>query len=249
MAVVQARLGSTRFPGKVLEPLADTNVIGYMLRRLKQARNLDQIVFAVAEGDVALVNALTALNANISEGSPDDVLDRVYNVAAKVGANTIVRLTGDCPLIDPQLIDLMVSRHASENLDYLGYGMKPNYPDGLGTEVVRFTALKTAWEQGQEKADREHVTWFIRNRPEDFRIGVQRCAENCGHIRFTVDYPDDLVVIRNIVKVLDQSDDASFRFEDVVELYNLEPRLFEANSWVKRRNEAGPFPQDYTELI
>ena len=243
VGVVQARLGSTRLPGKVLLPLADTTVIGYMLQRLRMARTLTKIVVAVPVGEQALIEEVRRHGCDVFEGSEGDVLDRVYKAANAAAADYVVRFTGDCPLVDPVLIDDMVNMTLARDADYLGFGMNPTFPDGLGTEVIRFRALAEAWKKAVEPMEREHVTWYIRTRQHRFHLEDFLNDVDQGRYRFTLDDPEDLSVIRAIVGHFEEEGRRDYSFREVVEAIDAGV-CGRASPSVRDQN--GPNPIHYT---
>lgn len=194
-AVVQARMGSTRLPGKVLLPLEGTPVIGWIYERLTRCANLDRIV--VATGDDAsndvLADALAGLGIPVFRGSEHDVLDRYYRAARAVRADAVVRVTGDCPLIDPELVDRVVERFVAGKgaVHYVSNISPPTFPDGLDVEVMSIEALHAAWREAEWDSEREHVTPYIRNRPERFPQENVRSETDYSGLRWTLDEEKD----------------------------------------------------------
>src|SRR5688572_5144105 len=164
IAIVQARMGSVRFPNKVMRPICGTPMIGLLLRRLARARLVDQIVVATSEDprNEPLVRYVRELGYGAYQGSENDVLDRYYQVATEAKADAIVRVTGDCPLIDAEIVDELIERFRASGVDYASNVEPPSYPDGLDTEVFTYAALKRAWEVATGVLEREHVTPYIR---------------------------------------------------------------------------------------
>src|SRR3989344_7618105 len=174
--IVQARMGSTRLPGKILMPLKGKPMLGWQLERLKRAEELDQIILATTnkKSDDQVAALGEACDVTVFRGDEEDVLDRYYRAAKEAGADIIVRVTGDCPLIDPAVVDEVVRHFRRANVDYTKH--PENYPEGLDTEVFSFAALERAWQNAQLPSEREHVTPFIRNHPELFRVDAPREA-------------------------------------------------------------------------
>jgi len=245
VAIVQARIGSSRFPAKVLQPLGDTTVLGYLLRRLGRSKRLNAVRVAVPESDGELIAWLEDGGHPYALGSEKDVLARVYHAAREASPEHVVRVTADCPLVDPQLVDVMLQRLVEESLDYVGFGMRPTYPDGLGTEVFRFEALEQAFLHGERPEDREHVTWYVRTHPELYRLGEHHLLSDHGHVRFTVDYPEDLQVVRGIVERLEH-ERPDFGVHDILRLYERAPEVWEPVRHIRVRDATGPNPIDYS---
>lgn len=201
LAVVQARMSSGRLPGKVLAPIAGRPGILFMYERLLRARRLDGICLAtsVDSSDDPLAEAARGAGMPVFRGSLDDVLDRFVGAARLHGSEIVVRLTGDCPLIDPDLVDRVVALLDEEGYDYVTNGNPPSFPDGLDAEAVRREALESAGVEASFGSEREHVTLFIRNRPERFRCGNLRSPFDLSALRWTIDYQDDLELVRQLV--------------------------------------------------
>ena len=165
LAIVQARMCSTRLPKKAMLLIGKKPMIEVLLSRLSQSTELDQIVLATSIGpqNQPLVDHVKALGYSIYQGSEDDVLDRYYQAAMENQPNIIVRITGDCPLTDPELVDSIIKTYKSKDADYVSNINPPTYPDGLDVEVFSFYALKTAWEEATTFSAREHVTTYIQS--------------------------------------------------------------------------------------
>lgn len=202
IAIVQARMGSTRLPGKMMLDLAGTPVIAHVIRRVRAARLVHGVWLATtvnAEDDVL---ADWAKNEKVPcyRGSVDDVLDRYYETAKLAGAETIVRVTGDCPLIDPEVIAGVVRAFQEHRVDYCSDVDPPTYPDGYDVEVFSFAALERAWREAKLKSEREHVTPYIRNHRELFTAKNVAHTPDLSSYRLTLDTSEDLVLIRNVAE-------------------------------------------------
>lgn len=204
VAIIQARMGSTRLPGKVAKRILGMPMLEHMLRREKMSRTLDDIVVATtnkSEDDVVEVMA-KACGVSVYRGSEHDVLDRYYQAAKEAKADVVVRVTGDCPLHYGVVIDETVERFLQQKVDYVR--SPSNYPEGLDTEVFWFAALERAWREGKLPSEREHVTPYIYTHPELFVLGEpwQRGVENNSSMHWSVDSPKDLVFITAIFERL-----------------------------------------------
>jgi len=237
VAIVQARMGSTRFPGKVLQPVCSTPMIGLLLERLSRARNIDQILLATStdRGNEPLVEYVKSQGFNVFQGSEDDVLDRYYQAAKEAHADVVVRITGDCPLTDPALVDALIDRFKGDDIDYLTNGMPPTYPDGLDIEIFTFTALETAWEEAQEPYHREHVTPYLRESSQFSRANYSSNIDYSSE-RWTVDEPEDFIVVRNVFTHFHPCTD--FSWQDVLALSHEHPEFFAANRHLTRNEGA-----------
>ena len=233
VAIVQARMGSTRFPSKVMQSICGTPMIGLLLERLSKARLIDQIMLATS-GDSRnepLIQYVRELGHTVYQGSEDDVLDRYYQAAKEAEADTVVRITGDCPLIDPQLVDMVLERFQKNKLDYASNTIHPTYPDGLDTEIFTFQALEKAWAQAKKPSEREHVTPYLKESE-----GIRR--ENISHEmdfsaeRWTVDEPEDFKVIQKVFEHFHPRRD--FTWQEVLALRSERPEWFSPNQHLIR---------------
>ena len=202
VAIIQARMSSTRLPGKVLMPLLDRPTILFMLARVRCARRLDDIIVATStdSSDDLLASTLQQANVNCFRGDLEDVLDRYHSAARYSRADNIVRLTGDCPLMDADLIDKALDLLASTQAHYVSNVDPPTFPDGLDVEAFTFDALQNAWEQALLPAEREHVTPFLRSRTDLFRSHSFNGISDLSALRWTVDHADDLDHVRALVE-------------------------------------------------
>lgn len=226
LAILQARVSSTRLPGKVLKPILGTPMILLEIERIKRSKLIDRLVVATStdKTDDSLETLCNEENIPCFRGKLDDVLDRFYQTALENKPEHIVRLTGDCPLIDPSIIDQTVSFYIKNNFDYAGNAVEPTFPDGLDVEVFSFSCLKQAWEEATLLSEREHVTPFIHNNPERFRIGHFKNSIDISHLRWTVDELLDFELINKIYRAL-YTDNPMFSTNDVLNLLKKYPEL------------------------
>jgi spore coat polysaccharide biosynthesis protein SpsF len=215
VAVIQARMSSSRLPGKVLMPLADRPLLAFMIDRVRRATHIDSIVVATSTdpSDDLLAQMLESIGIPCWRGSLDNVLTRFYDAASDQKADIVLRLTGDCPLIEPQLIDACLEMLASQNLDYVSNVEPPSYPDGLDVEAMTISALSLAEKEAMLGSEREHVTVFIRNNPERFPRASLESAIDLSALRWTVDYADDLETIRAMVAAVTGDPISADRFD------------------------------------
>jgi glutamate-1-semialdehyde 2,1-aminomutase len=237
VAIVQARMGSTRLPNKVLRPICGTPMIGLLLQRLSRARRVDQIVVATAANprNAPLVEYASGLGYSVYQGSEDDVLDRYYQAAVKANAAVVVRITGDCPLIDPALVDAVIEKFVELNADFGSNTEPPTFPDGLDTEVFTFRTLQIAWERARAGHAREHVTPFMLEAAEFKRVNYGNDLD-CSAERWTVDEPEDLEVVRRVFEEFEPRRD--FSWLEVLALRNKHPEWFMANQHLIRNEGA-----------
>jgi len=228
VAIVQARMGSTRLPGKVMKEVDGIPLITLLLSRLAAATRVDEIVVATSDApqDRPLQHLVESLGYRAIAGSERDVLARYASAAQLVDADVIVRITGDCPLIDPGLVDDVLDAFLGAGLDYASNSYPPTFPDGLDVEVFTRAALMTAAEQASEAYDREHVTPYIRRNAH--ASTVITADHDYSDLRWTVDDPEDLVVIRGVVEHF--SPRRNFGWREVLALSSARPEMFEYNS-------------------
>ena len=229
VAIVQARISSTRLPGKVLEPILGAPMLTRQLERIARAKRIDQLVVATSDraDDEPIERLCKERSIPAFRGAIDDVLDRFYKAALPYHADHVVRLTGDCPLTDAGLIDDIIGFHVDGGFDYASNTLVPTYPDGLDVEVMRHTALARAWREAQLPSEREHVTPYLKNRAS-FRVGNFTAPVDRSHLRWTVDEPEDLALIRDIYAEL-YPRNHEFTSEDVYALLRRRPELETVN--------------------
>lgn len=237
VAVVQARMGSTRFPGKVMRRICDVPMIGLLLERLATSKYVDQIVLATSqdERNESLARYVRELGHPVYLGEENDVLDRYYQAAKLHHANVVVRVTGDCPLIDPELVDQTIMAYRSGEVDYASNVSPPTYPDGLDVEVFSFEALRLAWRDATQDSEREHVTPYIRNCGR-FRLANLSNSEDLSRERWTVDQPEDFQVALKVFEHFHPR--RHFGWKEVLQLRHARPELFSANQNLVRNEGA-----------
>ena len=233
VAIVQARMGSTRFPDKVMKPINGIPMIELLLTRLSRSQAIDQIVLAtsVHPRNQPLIEHVSQLGFACEQGSENDVLERYVLAAEKHQADVVVRVTGDCPLIDPKLVDDCIQYFFKKNIDYLTNFVPPTFPDGLDLEVICFKALKRAQIESNKPHDHEHVTPYIRV-SGTFKTDSFQHVENFSDFRWTVDEPQDLEVISNVVRYFEP--EIHFEWQEVLALQQSNPEMFNANKFTQR---------------
>ena len=233
VAIVQARLGSTRLPGKVLKPLGTRSLIGVLLERLSRSKEIDEVLVATSATAIntPLEAHVRSLGFGCFRGDESDVLDRYFRAATASGADVVVRVTGDCPLIDPDLVDEVVRRFKATNADYTSNTSPPTFPDGLDTEVFTYAALEQAAREATEPYDREHVTPYLR-RGEGFARSVFQGDDDFSSLRWTVDELADYEVVRRVFDHF--APDIHFGWRQVLDLQHDRPEIFEGNRAIER---------------
>jgi spore coat polysaccharide biosynthesis protein SpsF len=255
VAIIQARMGSSRLPGKVLLEIAGKPMLGRVIERTHRARTLDAVIVATTGdgSDDTVAAYCAALDVPCSRGSVQDVLDRYYQAAQAQDANLIVRITADCPLIDPVLVDQAVTTLVDGGYDFVANRLPPpfsrSYPIGLDVEVCTFAALEQAWREADQTFQREHVMPFLYEgislssvhpglatgvSPRGFSIAQLHSPIDYGRMRWTVDTPEDLEFVRQVYNRLGERSD--FSWIEVLELVLAEPQLMEINAGIKHKS-------------
>lgn len=233
VAIIQARMGSTRLPGKVLEDVCGRTVLWHVVNRARHVKGVDEVVVATTteDGDDEIVRWCRDKEVGFYRGSTEDVLDRYYKAALEFGAKTIVRITSDCPLIDPLLVDMAIDKFMEGAYDHVSVG--GTHPDGLDTEVFSFKVLERAWKEATLSSEREHVTPFIWKHPERFRLYPFNASEDHSHMRWTVDDDRDLLFVRSVYKGFKCSE-KPFGMHEILDYLRENPELLEINSGTMR---------------
>ncbi len=229
VAIVQARMSSTRLPGKVLAEVAGRPMLWHVVNRVSRARWIKRVIVATSENpaDDSIARFCAQEGIACSRGSETDVLDRYYQAAREYSADVVVRITADCPLIDPVVVDRVVQSFFDKGCDYISNALHYTYPDGLDTEVFSFAALRQAWQEATRASEREHVTPYLR--AGKFRIAnVENDVKISRPLRWTVDEPSDLDFVRRVFAAFSGKKD--FGMEDVLDYLNMNPTIQELNS-------------------
>ena len=236
VAIVQARMTSTRLPGKVLLPVAGRPLLSWQLDRMRLARRLDRIVIATTTNatDDPIVAWCRAQGCDVTRGSEADVLSRYAQAAVQFGAGTVVRLTSDCPLIDPALIDSAVERFVGAGCDYLSNMLHPSFPYGLAVEVMTARALAQAQQEAVDPQECEHVTPFIYWRPGRFRLESLTTSPDCSQHRWTVDTPQDFELVSHILHAM-AARHPGFSWREVLDLLDRHPEWVKINAQIEQK--------------
>ncbi|HDT6579571.1 TPA: glycosyltransferase family protein [Bacillus cereus] len=237
-AIIQARMDSSRFPGKILKKVLGKTLLEYQIERIKESKIINEIIIATTtkESDNQIVQLCQQLLVPYYRGPEEDVLSRYYEAATEFNIDVIVRLTSDCPIIDPNVINKVVG-HYLENrnqYDYVSNTLKRTYPRGMDTEVMSYKALKRAYEESGELMYREHVTTYIYNHPNQFKLwNISNCKDESKH-RWTVDTVEDFELIEKIISTL-YPEDNFFHMSDVLNVINKNPTWFDINSHIEQK--------------
>lgn len=242
VAIIQARMTSTRLPGKILREVLGRPLLGYQLERVQRCRSIDEIVVATTtnETDDPVVQFVEGAGFRVWRGSEEDVLSRFAGAAGLAEADIVVRLTADCPLIDPELVDGLVTTLTESDpaLDYVSNAASGTLPAGLDAEVMRVGALMAAEGEATARQEREHVTPFIYNHPERFACRLLKHEPPITGHRWTVDQPEDFELVRRIIEAL-YPEQPDFGFRDVLALLEKHP------DWVEINRAVGGKPKPF----
>ncbi len=232
-AIIQARMGSTRLPGKVLKSIAGRSMLARVCRRVCRAAMIDEVVVATTTepADQAIADECNRLGVACFRGSENDVLDRYRHAAKRHGADAVVRITADCPLIDPDVVDRVVRCFLATRPDYASNTLKRTWPCGLDTEVLSTEALDRAHREATEPYERVHVTPYLYRHGERFRLLPVTCREDLGELRWTVDSAEDLQFVRAIYHRLDGD---AFSWREVLHMLAAEPGIAQLNGHVRQ---------------
>lgn len=234
--IVQARMTSTRLPGKVLKPVLGKPLLEYQIERLQRVKLANEIVIATTKNatDDSIVKCCDRLLIPYFRGSEEDVLARYHGAATAHQADVIVRITSDCPLIDPQVIDRVIQYYIDHQYDYVSNCLERTYPRGMDTEVFSFKALNEAFLEATAKNDREHVTPFINRQSERYRLGSVLYTDDRSQHRWTVDTPEDFDLIQKILEAI-YPQNPEFSLEDCLHLSDRYPEWSNINAHIEQK--------------
>lgn len=248
-AIIQARMGSSRLPGKVLKPVLGRPLLSHMLRRMRAAQSLTGLVVATttAPEDDKIVHLCHSESVDCYRGSERDVLDRYYQSAKSVGAKVVVRLTSDCPAMDPAVVDQVVECFLEGDFDYVSnvVPLPSTWPDGQDVEVFPFTILERAWREAVKPSEREHVTFYMWMQPETFRIHRIEHEPDWSKFRLTVDYPEDFQLLKAVFEALHPREEM-FTLPDIIAYLESHPKVRRLNSsMVRNAGWQSAFEEDH----
>ncbi|MDY7080709.1 MAG: glycosyltransferase family protein [Chloroflexota bacterium] len=237
VAIIQARIGSTRLPGKVLLDLDNEPMLVRVVNRTRRAQTLDEVVVAttVQPADEAIVRLCAERGWPCFRGSEEDVLDRYYRAAIAHRADVVVRITSDCPLIEPEIVDRVVREFLERQpeVDYVCNVLpRRTFPRGLDTEMMRFHVLEQAWREDDNPAWREHVTPYIKRHPDLFHIHGVINEADYSHMRWTVDTIEDMAFVRRIYNHFGHD---HFSWQEVLAVLEGHPEWLEINRHVEQK--------------
>jgi spore coat polysaccharide biosynthesis protein SpsF len=237
LAIIQARVGSTRLPKKVLLPLGKKTVLENVYDRVSAAKLVNHVLIATTtnSSDDEIINLCQKKGMDFFRGSEEDLLDRYYQAAKEKSAEHIVRITADCPLVDPRLIDKVIKKHLEENNDYTATAFTGNetFPDGEDVDIFTFASLKEAWEKAKLPYQREHATQYFVKNADDFKISNISYKKDLSDKRWTLDEPNDYLFLKSIYKALEKPDYV-FGMEDILEFLGKNPEIEKINDHIAR---------------
>ena len=240
LAILQARMSSTRLPNKVLKKVSNKELLAYECERILNAKKIDKLIIATStdKSDNLIEDFCKRNNIECFRGSLNNVLSRYYKCAKNyknknsIKKLNIIRVTGDCPIIDPQVIDEVISTFENRNYDYISNTLIPTYPDGMDIEICKYEALKYAYKNAIYKSDKEHVTLYIKN-SDRFRKFNYKAQHDFSHLRLTVDEENDFKLIKYILENL-YIKNKNFTYLDIISYLTKNPNLFFINSQIRR---------------
>lgn len=247
VAIIQARMGSSRLPNKVMKQLCGKSVISHDIERVKQSKLINQIVIATttSKKDDILVKEALSNNVNVYRGSEEDVLSRYYEAALENKADIVVRITSDCPLIDPFIVDNVIKCYLQDKYDLVtNSGNELNqrtFPRGLDLEVFSFESLEDAYKNARKQYQREHVTPYIYENSK--KIYIYKNKIDFSKYRWTLDTEEDYELIRSIYEELYKGKH-NFYFDDILVLFNEKPNLYNINKHIEQK----PLNLNYIEV-
>ncbi len=231
--IIQARMGSTRLPGKVMQKIDNiSTVLDYVINQIKFSKRIEKIIVATTNliEDNVICENLDLQKIEFFRGSSEDVLDRYYQCSKKFSLDNIVRITADNPLIDPNIVDFVIDEYKNKKYDYVSNTLHRTFPYGTEVEVFSFKSLENAWNNAKKKSEREHVTPFIYNPENKFSTMNIEYQEDISHLRYTVDRIEDLNIVKEIIKNVSTR---PILIQDVVEIYKKRSEIFKINKNVK----------------
>jgi len=232
--IIEARTSSSRLPNKVVAEIEGKPMIFYVIDRIKQIKSVEQIILATTqeENDKILTEIAKQNSIGSFVGDSIDVLDRGYQCALQNNADPIIRITGDCPLIDPDIVEEMLEFYLKNNYDYVSNRINPKYPDGLDVEIYSFNTLQMAAQNAKWSSERELVTTYITKNPKNFKIFSYENQEDLSEYRWTVDEQKDLEFIRKIYSIMKPK--TNFSMKEIIEILSKNSELLKINAGIMR---------------
>lgn len=236
VAIIQARLGSTRFPQKVLAELHGQSVLELYIRRVLPCKEIDKVIVATTTEpeDEKIAEVCAKVGVECFRGSEDDLLDRYYQCARRYSPEAVVRLTSDDAFVDHEVVDHGVRVWRETQADFVNNHFTATYPEGLDTEIYSFAALERSWREAKLKSEREHVFPYIENHQDEFKVAVFTQETDRSDLRWTVDYPCDLDMVKQVYAHLYEKNPV-FLQQEILDLLDAHPEIVALNSHIKRK--------------
>lgn len=231
VTLIQARCGSTRLPNKVLKDICGKPQLQRVIERVQMSRYVDEVlvITSIEPANLPILGLCASIGVRVGVGSEDDVLDRYYQTAKLLKPEYVIRVTGDCPCIDAGVIDAVIENMESDT-DYASNTLTEDMADGLDVEIMRFSVLEEAWKEAKHSFEREHVTQFIRNRPDRYKLKDYVSPIGCfGDQRWTVDEPEDFEVVHKIYEHFTKEGNEAFGYRDILAFLNEHPEIAAIN--------------------
>ncbi len=234
--IIQARMTSTRLPGKIMLPVAGKSLLEHQIGRVLKSKKISNIIIAttINSTDDVVVKLCENLNVNYFRGSENDVLGRYYYAAEKYKASNVIRITSDCPLYSPLILDEMLEKYENSDVDYLSNTLTRTYPRGLDTEIFTFKTLEKCFNESTEQIFREHVTSYIYKNPSIFKMKNYSGDVDNSYLRWTVDTAEDFELIKKIYDYFLPLN-PNFDYEDIMQAYQIYPEWKKINSHIEQK--------------
>jgi len=234
LTIVQARMSSSRLPGKVLKEVLGKPLMGYLLERLSASKRINKIMVATTtdKDDDVVYDYVKSLQFDVHRGSNQDVLSRYYFAAAKYKPDSVMRITADCPLVDPGICDQLIDFYIKEKVDYAC--LSPRFAEGLDSEIFTFKVLEDMHKNAKKRSEREHVSLFLHNNPGMFNKKILDNAVDDSKYRITVDEPEDFEVVKTIIENLYKANSNFFDFQAIKKFLDKNPEISRKNSHIIR---------------
>ncbi len=234
LAILQARYSSSRLKGKAIKPILGKEMLLHQIQRIQKSKEIKKLIIATSTDKSDDIIEKLCINNDISvfRGDLKNVLDRFYQCAKENNAKDVIRLTGDCPLIDSEIIDSTIRHYKNGKYDYVSNVLIPSFPDGQDVEVMSMKTLKTAWENATKNSEKEHVTYYITQRKDKFNLGNYKNKDDLSHLRWSVDELEDFVFVLRVYENLYNKNN-NFSMEDILSLLEKHPEFLEINSHIE----------------
>lgn len=237
VAIIQARMGSSRLPDKVLMPVLGKPLLAWMLRRVSACPEVNEIVVATTtqHRDDVIAEFAKAAGCKVYRGSENDVLDRYYQAASTLTPDAVVRLTADCPLLDPTVLGTLIREFQACKLDFISNSepLPSSWPDGMDISIMSFKALQKAWQESKKPSEREHVTFYFWNNPDMFKCLRIDHVPDWSKYRLTIDYPEDFLLLKDVIEHFGQPDPSKVdrvTMDAIIAYLDSKPDIFALNN-------------------